>query len=163
MGKYSNPNKIPPKNKPPTEYKSIVLPNLSKFSKEISLLINAPLAQTPQLRKESQFNLKKLHHDKNRFLYKLFYKDATITQQTWDWMVKWKIVDVALVAKWRKQGYENLCCLACIGSEGGKICICRVPLSVRKDLNEEGQADPCDKCACLGCSSGDLSDAESDQ
>ena len=40
------------------------------------------------------------------------------------------IADKNLIAKWKKQGYENLCCLRCIQARDtnfGTNCICRVP------------------------------------
>ena len=40
------------------------------------------------------------------------------------------IADKNLIAKWKKQGYENLCCLRCIQTRDtnfGTNCICRVP------------------------------------
>uniref|UniRef100_A0A914RG54 Protein BUD31 homolog n=1 Tax=Parascaris equorum TaxID=6256 RepID=A0A914RG54_PAREQ len=43
-----------------------------------------------------------------------------------------KLADAKLIAKWKKQGYENLCCLRCIQTRDtnfGTNCICRVPKS----------------------------------
>ena len=40
------------------------------------------------------------------------------------------IADKNLIAKWKKQGYENLCCLRCIQTRDtnfGTNCVCRVP------------------------------------
>ena len=42
------------------------------------------------------------------------------------------IADAALIAKWKKSGYENLCCLRCVqprDTNFGTTCICRVPKS----------------------------------
>ncbi len=55
------------------------------------------------------------------------------------------------VAQWKKQGYENLCCLRCIqprDTNFNKKCICRVP----KEKLEEGKVVECVHCGCRGCS-----------
>ncbi|VDN09952.1 unnamed protein product [Dibothriocephalus latus] len=59
--------------------------------------------------------------------------------------------DANLIAKWKKQGYENLCCLRCIQSRDtnfGTNCVCRVP----KSKLEEGKVVECQNCGCRGCS-----------
>jgi len=48
-----------------------------------------------------------------------------------------KIADQNLIAKWKKQGYENLCCLRCIQTRDtnfGTSCICRVPKSKLEEV-----------------------------
>ena len=55
------------------------------------------------------------------------------------------------LAQWKKQGYENLCCLRCIqprDTNFNKKCICRVP----KEKLEEGKVVECVHCGCRGCS-----------
>ena len=50
--------------------------------------------------------------------------------ELYDYCLKENIADKNLIAKWKKQGYENLCCLRCIQSRDtnfGSNCICRVP------------------------------------
>uniref|UniRef100_A0A8B9KXU1 Protein BUD31 homolog n=1 Tax=Astyanax mexicanus TaxID=7994 RepID=A0A8B9KXU1_ASTMX len=59
--------------------------------------------------------------------------------------------DKNLIAKWKKQGYENLCCLRCIQTRDtnfGTNCICRVP----KGKLEVGRIIECTHCGCRGCS-----------
>ena len=48
----------------------------------------------------------------------------------YEYCLREKIADQNLIAKWKKQGYENLCCLRCIqvrDTNFGANCICRVP------------------------------------
>ncbi|CAF2870607.1 unnamed protein product [Rotaria sp. Silwood2] len=55
------------------------------------------------------------------------------------------------ISQWKKQGYENLCCLRCIqprDTNFNKKCICRVP----KEKLEEGKVVECVHCGCRGCS-----------
>lgn len=81
----------------------------------------------------------------------------------------------SLIAKWRKQGYEKLCCLRCIQTNvsilsqirtvvvadlrecdqasnfQGSTCICRIPKAQLK----KGQVVECNNCGCRGCASSD--------
>lgn len=61
--------------------------------------------------------------------------DVTICvlfSELYEYCLKENIADKNLIAKWKKQGYENLCCLRCIQARDtnfGTNCICRVPKS----------------------------------
>lgn len=95
----------------------------------------------------------------------------------YDFCLQEKIADQNLIAKWKKQGYENLCCLRCIQTRDtnfGTSCICRVPKSkleevivwnihlLLKLLNLynidwfffifQGRIVECVHCGCRGCS-----------
>ncbi|KAI3461316.1 hypothetical protein Pfo_017979 [Paulownia fortunei] len=61
--------------------------------------------------------------------------------------------DRNLIAKWKKPGYERLCCLHCIqrwDHNFATTCICRVPKQPR-----EADVIECVHCGCRGCASGD--------
>ena len=48
------------------------------------------------------------------------------------------MADPSLIAKWKKQGYENLCCIRCIQTRDtnfGTNCICRVPKSKMEEVS----------------------------
>lgn len=50
--------------------------------------------------------------------------------ELYEYCIKEGYADKNLIAKWKKQGYENLCCLRCIQTRDtnfGTNCICRVP------------------------------------
>ena len=52
--------------------------------------------------------------------------------ELYEYCMKEGYADKNLIAKWKKQGYENLCCLRCIQTRDtnfGTNCICRVPKS----------------------------------
>lgn len=116
---------------------------------------------------ESLWPIFRLHHQRSRYIYDLFYKRKAISRGiyvfwcnsllfikdcpcfcsvrmwTWsshsfvclltelyDYCIKEGYADKNLIAKWKKQGYENLCCLRCIQTRDtnfGTNCICRVP------------------------------------
>jgi bud site selection protein 31 len=93
----------------------------------------------------------KIHHQKSRYIFDLFYKRKAISRELYDYCINEKIADASLIAKWKKQGYENLCCLRCIQTRDtnfGTNCVCRVP----KTKLEEGKVVECVHCGCHGCS-----------
>ena len=81
-------------------------------------------------------------------IHKMF---ISFISELYDFCIKEKIADGNIIAKWKKQGYENLCCLRCIQSRDTNFatnCICRVP----KTKLEEGKIVECVHCGCRGCS-----------
>merc|ERR1712013_628695 len=60
---------------------------------------------------EALWPIFKIHHQKSRYLFDLFYRRKAISRELYDYCIKEKIADANLIAKWKKQGYENLCCL----------------------------------------------------
>lgn len=55
-----------------------------------------------------------------------------LVTELYEYCIKEGYADKNLIAKWKKQGYENLCCLRCIQTRDtnfGTNCICRVPKS----------------------------------
>ena len=80
-----------------------------------------------------------------------FYFHEFYFSELYEYCLKEKIADQNLIAKWKKQGYENLCCLRCIQTRDTNFstnCICRVP----KTKLEEGKIVECVHCGCRGCS-----------
>jgi bud site selection protein 31 len=82
----------------------------------------------------------------------------------YDWLLKNNYADAALIAKWKKQGYEKLCCLRCVQTKEtnfSSTCICRVPKATLTKGDEEGVGDrggggvECVNCGCRGCASSD--------
>ncbi|KAI2806323.1 hypothetical protein RDWZM_006696 [Blomia tropicalis] len=103
-------------------------------------------------RTEALWPIFKIHHQRSRYIYDLFYKRKAISRELYDYCIKNRIADAALIAKWKKQGYENLCCLRCIQARDtnfGTNCICRVP---RDKLEEGRNVVECVHCGCRGCS-----------
>ncbi|KAG0428452.1 Pre-mRNA-splicing factor cwf14 [Dictyocoela muelleri] len=92
------------------------------------------------------WNIFKLHYKRNRYIYDE-YKNGRITDTLYYELCN-TYLDKSLIAKWRKPGYEKLCCLRCIQrreSKFGNVCICRVPKCKRNEIS-------CDFCGCKGCS-----------
>ena len=100
---------------------------------------------------ESLWPIFKIHHQKSRYIYDLFYRRKAINRELYEYCLRENIADKNLIAKWKKQGYENLCCLRCIQARDtnfGTNCICRVP----KSKLEAGKVVECVHCGCRGCS-----------
>ncbi len=73
----------------------------------------------------------------------------------YDYLVREKVADGALIAKWRKPGYEILCSMLAIqrGNHNfGTTSHCRVPLKVRGD---QQRITPDVQTGCISCASGD--------
>lgn len=53
-----------------------------------------------------------------------------LSAELYEYCLRENIADKNLIAKWKKPGYENVCCLRCIQKQDtnfGTNCICRVP------------------------------------
>lgn len=73
----------------------------------------------------------------------------------YDWLVREKVADGSLIAKWRKPGYEFLCSLLAIqraGTNFGTTSLCRVPL---KQRTEQQKLMPSVQTGCVSCASCD--------
>lgn len=81
---------------------------------------------------KNKLSFLQIHHQRSRYIYDLYYKRQVISKELYDFCLETKLADVNLIAKWKKQGYENLCCLRCIQTKDTNFrtnCICRVPKS----------------------------------
>ncbi|TGZ83341.1 cell cycle control protein cwf14 [Ascodesmis nigricans] len=104
---------------------------------------------------EATWEIFRISHQRSRFVYELYYKKEAISRELYEWLLKAGYADRQLIAKWKKQGYEKLCCLRCIQAKEtnfGATCICRVP---RARLTDESAQVQCVNCGCRGCASGD--------
>merc|ERR1712013_254396 len=53
---------------------------------------------------EAPWPIFKIHHQKSRYLFDLFYRRKAISRELYDYCIKEKIADANLIAKWKKQG-----------------------------------------------------------
>lgn len=86
-------------------------------------------------------------------MYDMFYLYHKISRDVYDFCIKNKIIDAALVAKWKKPGYERLCSTYVINPRNykfGTVSICRVP----KHCLAEGTYIEDATTGCHGCASG---------
>lgn len=135
------------------------LEDFEKRLKDVSTQRNSKLTAKS---KDNLWRIIQINHERSRYIYTQFYKNKSISKELYDWLLRHKLGDKQLIAKWRRAGYEKLCCMQCIQpSEFNRqgTCICRVP---RVQLEREAQTksrdltfDQCAHCGCKGCASTD--------
>ena len=83
----------------------------------------------------------------------MYYTYHRISREVYDYCIKNKLVDAALIAKWKKTGYEKLCSTYVINPRNykfGTVSICRVP----KHSLAPGTYIEDPVTGCRGCFSG---------
>lgn len=137
---------------PPKGWNEIepTLTELNNQLKEISLDTSEG-----KRKQEALWPLLRIHHHMSRYVYELYYFNKEISKELYEYCINEKWIDKNLIAKWKKTGYEKLCCLLCIQQKDHNFnttCICRVP----KSKLDEGKFIECNHCGCRGCSSSDI-------
>eukprot|EP00741_Cyanophora_paradoxa_P013348 tig00020684_g12891.t1 len=139
------------KTKPPPGWE-LIEPTLLELNKKMRDHENEP--HDGKRRMESSWPIFRIHHQRSRYIYDLFYRRKAISRELYEFCLREGYADGNLIAKWKKPGYEKLCCLQCIQTKDTNfqtVCVCRVP---RKKLDGERVVE-CSKCGCRGCASGD--------
>jgi bud site selection protein 31 len=130
----------------------IVEPTLQEFEQRMR---DIETEHTESRRKvEAMWPIMTLNSQRSRYIYELFYRKHEISRELYEYLLREQHADAALIAKWKKPGFERLCCLLCVqkSSQNFKTtCICRVP----KDRLDEARMFECRHCGCRGCASGD--------
>eukprot|EP00494_Astrolonche_serrata_P012391 UN12495 len=106
---------------------------------------------------EALWPIFRIHHQRSRYIYEMYYKRKEITKELYDFCLREKYADAALISKWKKKGYERVCCLRCVqplDHNFGTVCICRVP-KAKLDNKKQDFSVQCTHCGCRGCASGD--------
>jgi bud site selection protein 31 len=137
---------------------SMCFPLLADFPFFLSLSLSLSLAEVDDDRKkrhnEKLWAIFRIHHQKSRYIYDMFYNKKKISREVYNFALRHGYADANLIAKWKKDGYERLCCLRCIQKKDtnhGTACICRVP----KHSLAADQVVECVHCGCRGCASTD--------
>jgi len=102
---------------------------------------------------ESQWPIHQINWQKSRYIYDLYYTYNRISKELYDYCITNKVVDAALIAKWKKAGYERLCSTYVINPRNykfGTVSICRVP----KHCLAPGTEIEDPMTGCRGCASG---------
>ncbi|KAI1711321.1 g10 protein domain-containing protein [Ditylenchus destructor] len=135
--------------KRPPEGWDLVEPTLEEFEAKMREAETEP--HEGKRKTETTWPIFRIHHQRTRYLFDLYYKEEQISRELYQFCIDAKLVDAQLAAKWKKQGYENLCCLRCVqprDTNFGTNCICRVP----KSKLDAGRVIECVHCGCRGCS-----------
>ncbi|CAK9159562.1 unnamed protein product [Ilex paraguariensis] len=102
---------------------------------------------------ETLWPIFKIAHQKSRYVFELYHRRKEISKELYEFCLDQGYADPNLIAKWKKPGYERLCCLTCMQPRDHNFqttCVCRVP----KHLREEKVIE-CVHCGCRGGASGD--------
>lgn len=151
------------KNQKPPEGYSKIEPTLTK------LQIKLREAQTKLIKTETKqsslWPIFRINHQISRYVYIMYYEKELISRELYDYLLKQKYVNGDLIAKWKKPGYEKLCCINCIVTNEknhGNTCICRVPKAtlLKDDADNDevlkAKSTQCVTCGCNGCASTDV-------
>ncbi len=128
----------------------IVAVELEAFDRRMREALDAPMDE--KRNNELTWPTHKIHYQRNRYIFDL-HRNGKITKKLVDYLVKEKVCDGPLMAKWRKPGYERLCSLLAINKSNtnfGTVSVCRTPLR-----NRTGQIMPNVMTGCVSCASGD--------
>ncbi|KAJ3083656.1 Component of the SF3b subcomplex of the U2 snRNP [Quaeritorhiza haematococci] len=139
------------RTKPPPEGWELIEPTLNELNQKMREAENE--SHEGKRKVESLWPIFRLHHQRSRYIYDIYYKRHAISKELYEYCLKEGHADAALIAKWKKPGYEKLCCLRCIqprDTNFGTTCVCRVP----KEKLEEDRVIECLHCGCRGCASG---------
>ncbi|KAL4437469.1 hypothetical protein ABPG77_003450 [Micractinium sp. CCAP 211/92] len=141
------------KGKQPPEGWELIEEVVEDFEQQMKDAVNEDTAG--KRRNETTWKITRIHWEKNRFIYDLMYNRKVMSRELYDWLVREKIADGALIAKWRKPGYEILCSLLAIqkGNHNfGTTSHCRVPMRQRA---AQQRITPDVQTGCICCASGD--------
>ena len=137
--------------KPPVGYE-IIAPVMEALENELRDKVKESNAQ--KRKTESVWPVFQINHQRTRYIYDMFHTYNRISRKVYDYCIKNKLADGALIAKWKKPGYERLCSTYVINPQNykfGTVSICRVPL---KDRSEEQMIAQDPTTGCRGCASG---------
>ncbi|PSC71064.1 G10 family [Micractinium conductrix] len=141
------------KGKQPPEGWELIEEVIEDFEHQMKEAVNEDTSA--KRRNETTWKVTRIHWEKNRFIYDLMYNRKVMSRELYDWLVREKIADGALIAKWRKPGYEILCSLLAIqkGNHNfGTTSHCRVPMKQRA---QQQRITPDVQTGCICCASGD--------
>jgi hypothetical protein len=92
-----------------------------------------------------------INWQKSRYNYDLYFSLQNSSREVYQYCIDQKLIDAALIAKWKKTGYERLCSAYVINptkTKFGTTSICRVPLFDRSADAKNAQ-DP--TTGCMDC------------
>mmetsp|Transcript_17166 Transcript_17166/g.25415 ORF Transcript_17166/g.25415 Transcript_17166/m.25415 type:complete len:243 (+) Transcript_17166:108-836(+) len=143
-------SKFARRERPPNGFE-IIEPTLNALEAELREKVNQP--HEGMRKGESLWPVHQINWQKSRYVYDMFYIYKEISREVYDYCIRMKLVDAALIAKWKKPGYGRLCSTYVINPKNykfGTVSICRVP---KQHLGEDTIVE-CATTGCRGCASG---------
>jgi bud site selection protein 31 len=130
------------KKRPPPNGFDYVEPILEALENELRDKVKET---DPKQRKlEVVWPIHQINWQKTRYVYDLYHVHHRITKSVYQYCIDQNLIDAALIAKWKKPGYERLCSTYVINPTNykfGTTSICRVPLYDRSESTKYAQ-DP---------------------
>ena len=100
------------RTRPPPEGFEDIEPILEDYETKMRDAENDP--QEGKRKAEGVWGIMRITHIRSRYIYDLYYKREAISRELYDWLLEQGYADAALIAKWKRTGYEKLCCVRCI-------------------------------------------------
>lgn len=150
--KTKNNNNNNSNKRAPEGFSEILEPTLEALEHELRDKIKE--TNEKKRKTESMWPVHQINWQKSRYVYDMYYTYHRISKAVYDYCIQQKLIDAALIAKWKKPGYERLCSTYVINPSNykfGTTSICRVPLG---DRSPEAQTAQDPTTGCLGCASG---------
>lgn len=129
------------KRKPPPGF-DYVEPTLEALENELRDKVKE--SNLNKRKTESMWPVHQINWQKSRYIYDLYYTHKRIDRAVYQYCLDQKLVDAALIAKWKKPGYERLCSTYVINPSNykfGTTSICRVPWFDRNEDQKQAK-DP---------------------
>ncbi|KAJ3305689.1 Component of the SF3b subcomplex of the U2 snRNP [Kappamyces sp. JEL0829] len=92
--------KIKRSSKPPPDGWELIEPTLAEIGRKMRDEENTPLGEKRKI--EANWGIFRLHHQRTRYIYELYFKRKSISKALYDYCVKEKYADANLIAKWKK-------------------------------------------------------------
>ena len=144
---------------PPNANWKLVAEALDAYERDMIALVTADgSASASPKRAAWLWPLHRLHFRRNRLVYRKRFVERVLDRHTYQYLVRHRIADGELMAKWRRPGYRSLCSLMAVSrmTQRRTHSLCRVPLRKR-----QGAASlvPSAATGCLSCADEDCRDA----
>merc|ERR1712232_426786 len=97
------------RTKRPPEGWELIEPTLTEMMNQMRDAENEPHEGKRKI--EGTWKIMRLHHQRSRYIFELYYKKKEISKDLYEWLLREKWADATLIAKWKKPGYEKLCCI----------------------------------------------------
>lgn len=126
---------------------------LQIFNAKFNLIIKGKTSKKNY--KEVFWKIHRIHWEKNRFLFDLYYIKKLITLKKYNYMINLKVVDSHLHSLWRISGFEIICSSIALGKNQFTLknnSVCRVPILIRL---KSATIKPDNSIGCISCVSGD--------
>lgn len=97
------------RSRPPAGWDEIE-PTLSQLNQKMREAEAKP--HTGLRKSEALWPIFRIHHQRSRYIFEMYYKRKAISKELYDYCVKQGYADVNLIAKWRKVSHNNeiFCC-----------------------------------------------------